>query len=257
MLDGRRHRQVRRGLGVGGEALVGQTDQFDAQWCGVGEGRECRAEAGLGQDRPGRCRGRGRAARRAPCRLVSPAVVSTSASRVSPAALASASAELELVGQCEQPLLGAVVEVAFELAPGVVSGLDDANPRRPQVGELRQRLGAQPFVVDGQPGGSTDLACEIVARFQRPIVDDDRNRLSVALDRGHDLCRSRPRVDLLAAGVDVGLWSWQPVGDVEPVIAERPGERRPGASRARARRRVRRRGGPPTAACATHAARPR
>ena len=58
--------------------------------------------------------------------------------------------ELQLVGQGEQSLLGAVVEVAFELATCVVGRLDDSGPRRSQISELGQRFGAEPFVVDGQ-----------------------------------------------------------------------------------------------------------
>ena len=57
----------------------------------------------------------------------------------------------------DEPLLGAVVEVALEPPPLGVAGLDDARPRRAQLLEPRARLRLQPLVVEREPGGGADL----------------------------------------------------------------------------------------------------
>ena len=42
--------------------------------------------------------------------------------------------DLDVEHERDEPLLGAVVEVALDLAPGVVGGLDDAGARGAQLG---------------------------------------------------------------------------------------------------------------------------
>ena len=51
-------------------------------------------------------------------------------------------------------LLGAVVQVALDPAARVVGGLDDPQPRHPQLLHPRAQLGLQPLVVDRQRGGA-------------------------------------------------------------------------------------------------------
>ena len=89
--------------------------------------------------------------------------------------------EAQVVGQREQPLLGAVVEVALEPAPLGVAGLDDPRARRAQIMELGQHLGLQPFVLEREPDGGADLALELGDRHG---VRDDRDLAAVAHERG-------------------------------------------------------------------------
>ena len=58
----------------------------------------------------------------------------------------------------DEPLLGAVVEVALEPAPLVVAGLDDARARGAQLLEPGAQLGLQPLVLERERGRRADRA---------------------------------------------------------------------------------------------------
>ena len=62
-----------------------------------------------------------------------------------------ARSELQRHPEAEQPLLGAVVEVALEPPPLVVAGLDDPRPRGAKLRELGAQLGLQPLVLEREP----------------------------------------------------------------------------------------------------------
>ena len=90
----------------------------------------------------------------------------------------------------DEPLLGAVVEVALEPAPLGVAGLDDAGARR---GQLVVRVG----VREGQRDELGELGdAGLGARRERPLVrDHDHRAPQVALH--HDRRRDRrPRTEL-------------------------------------------------------------
>ena len=53
----------------------------------------------------------------------------------------------------DELLLGAVVEVALDPPARVVGGLDDPQPRHPQLLHAGAQLGLQALVVDRQRGG--------------------------------------------------------------------------------------------------------
>ena len=63
--------------------------------------------------------------------------------------------ELERQPEREQPLLGAVVEVALEPPSLLVAGADDPFAGGAQLGQLCAQLGLQPFVFEREPGGRT------------------------------------------------------------------------------------------------------
>jgi hypothetical protein len=79
-------------------------------------------------------------------------------------ALGLGAGEPEVVGEGQQALLGAVVQVAFQPAAFAVAGLDDADAGGSQVFELRQDLGLQPFVLQCQPDGGAELGLEVGQR---------------------------------------------------------------------------------------------
>ena len=118
--------------------------ELDRQRRLVGERRERGRRARPRSGSPGRCRGRGRAAPRARRRSRRAA-----ASRSAPSSLhrrpspGLAEREPQVVGQREQPLLRAVVQVALEPAPRGVAGLDDARSRGAQLAQLGERLGPE------------------------------------------------------------------------------------------------------------------
>ena len=111
----------------------------------------------------------------------------------------------------DEPLLGAVVEVALEALPLGVARLDDPRSRRAQLLETCPHLGLQPLVLEREPRGRGHLLDELL------VVEQAAARV-----------RARPRP------VRPGRGSSAP--DPEPV---RPG--RPNASTSRSGRRAGRR----------------
>ena len=54
-------------------------------------------------------------------------------------------------GETDQPLLGAVVQVAFEPATFLVGRFDEPQPRCPKVGQLRGPLRPEPLIDQAEP----------------------------------------------------------------------------------------------------------
>jgi hypothetical protein len=89
--------------------------------------------------------------------------------------------EPEVVGEGQQALLGAIVQVAFQPPSFAVAGLHDADARGTQLVQLGERLGLQPLVLQRQPDGGAELALQV---GQRRGVGDDRDPAAVANQRG-------------------------------------------------------------------------
>ena len=128
----------------------------------------------------GRCRGPARAARR---RVSCTSLRSSSSivSAVDGVASEQPPGQADLDGHGHQVLLGAVVQVAFDLAAGVVRGGHDAGPGGPQLlvalaqlveGRLQGRV--EPHVVQGQPERPGQLGqapvVGVVERERRPLA---------------------------------------------------------------------------------------
>ena len=111
--------------------------------------------------------------------------------------------------EADELLLGAVVQVALDPPAGVVGGLDDPQPRHPQLLDAGAQLGLQALVVDRQRGGRGGGGDELGRGVELGVVDDRGDAHAAALDR-------RPG----AAGARVG-------------------QRRPGGRRRRRRSRAR------------------
>jgi len=132
--------------------------------------------------------------------------------------------EPEVVGEGQQPLLGAVVQVAFQPAAFAVAGLDDADAGGSQLVELRERLGLQPLVLQRKPDSGADLALQV---GQCCDVGDDRD-LAVVTDQRGDRTPG-PGDGLgnrLTVRLHISLGVGQPVGDLEFGIADGLGEGR-------------------------------
>ena len=94
--------------------------------------------------------------------------------------------ETQVVGEGEQPLLRAVVQVALEAPPSGVSCLDDPGARSLQVVELRQHLGLEPLVLDRKPRPGADLPRKLLCGEVATRVTDQRDLPSVTNDRSDD-----------------------------------------------------------------------
>ena len=150
----------------------------------------------------------------------------------------------ELQRDPDEPLLGAVVQVALEPPPLRVAGRDDPLARGLQLDQPRLRLGVQVLVLERDRGRRGDRLDELRVVVERGVVDQRRDALAVALDgRDRPVAAGGGQRDCCSGGVGVGLVLRQPVRDDEPGIAERPRQRRlqvAGAHRARARGTARR-----------------
>ena len=91
----------------------------------------------------------------------------------------------------DEPLLGAVVEVALELAAGGVAGLDDAGARGAQVAQAGAQVGLQALVLERDPGRGGDGADELRLVLERGVVDHRGDRRAAALDERRDAAVGR------------------------------------------------------------------
>jgi hypothetical protein len=97
----------------------------------------------------------------------------------------------------EQPLLGAVVEVALEPTPLGVIGGDDARPRSADLGKLRAKLSLETRVLEREaPRLFADIEC-VRPAARCPAV-------AVRNKPGRWTGRMRPREE--SAGTTVGVW---------------------------------------------------
>ena len=90
----------------------------------------------------------------------------------------------QVQGERDELLLGTVVQVALDPPAGVVGGLDDPQPRDPQLLHPGAQLGLQALVVDRQRGGARRRGDELGRGVELGVVDDRRQPHAAAVDRG-------------------------------------------------------------------------
>ena len=81
----------------------------------------------------------------------------------------------QLQRQRDEPLLGAVVQVALEPAALGVAGRDDALARRLQLGEPRLGLGVQALVLERDRRRGADRLDQLGVVVERRVVDERRH----------------------------------------------------------------------------------
>ena len=166
--------EVRRGLDRLGQPL-GCDGQLDRDRRAPREGGDRGGEAFVGEDRRvDAARERAELLERAAdlgVRLAEE-LVDRGVSSSDPAA-----GELEREPDPEQPLLGAVVEVALEPPPLGVSGLDDAGARGAHLGELGAELRLQPRVLEGQARRGADAPGGARLVEERRVVNEGGDAL--------------------------------------------------------------------------------
>ena len=84
--------------------------------------------------------------------------------------------ELELDLDCHQPLLGAVVEVAFDLPTFCLTGGDDPATGRQQLGRLRLELGLEATALQREQHRLARGLHQLGVGFQCGVMDDVRGR---------------------------------------------------------------------------------
>ena len=131
-------------------------------------------------------------------------------------ALPALAGELQLEHQRDEPLLGAVVEVAAEAPPLGVAGLDDPRARGAQRLEPGAQLGLEAGVLERERGGAGRRAQQFGLLGQLRVVDERRDDPAV-VDHLGGRPPARPRTrrdhDRPAGPVDEALAVLEPVGD--------------------------------------------
>ena len=130
----------------------------------------------------------------------------------------------DVIGQGQEPLLRAIVEIPLEQASFRVAGLDYPRPGRADLAELEQHLRLEPLVFQAEPDGWPELPLELGKR--RGVADHRAPR--VLLDQHGDQAPGRgDRLgDRTALRIHIALDGGEPVGDTQLRITERPRERR-------------------------------
>ena len=142
----------------------------------------------------------------------------------SPSSMLLEQAELER--ERDQPLLGAVVEVALEPLALLLSGLDHAPARAPQLLEPRLQLGLQARVLERDRGGRADRIEQLRLVVQRRVVDQRRHGApsrSISVTRSAGL--GLGQLHRVAVEIGPALELRQPVGERQRRVAQRSGER--------------------------------
>ena len=98
--------------------------------------------------------------------------------------VSSSACGVERERQREQPLLCAVVEVAFHSPTFRVGSRNDAGPRCMHLLELCPDFGLQVFVLDRHASGCADRTEQLTMFDQGRIVDERDETLAVAMDDG-------------------------------------------------------------------------
>ena len=195
----------------------------DLDWDGRPLAEQCerRHEAAVGQQPPGGHPARTRAARGAPRRARFGATRSRSHRRPRHRSVPLRGVLATLSSRLSAPSRSS----SLEAPPLRVPGLDDAAARRLELVGVRLSLGLQSRVRDGDPRCSSHRVDELPVGQQPFVVEQDRNLLSVVLDRRHRPPRaSRRQLDRVAGVVDVRLGIRQAIADDERRIAERASE---------------------------------
>ena len=122
----------------------------------------------------------------------------------------------------DEPLLGAVVEVALEPAALGVARRHDPLARRPQLHDARAQLGLEALALDRDVRGRAHHLQQLRLVRQRRVVDERGDVLAVVVDERHRPPRARlGQRHRRPVGVDVGVEARQPVGEHERRVAER------------------------------------
>ena len=123
----------------------------------------------------------------------------------------------------DEPLLGAVVEVALDSPPLGVGRGDDPGARRAHLGELRAHLGRQTLVLEHEPCRRSNGLHERRLVEQCRIVNERGDLLASSGHQRDRAIRALRELERPARGVDVAAVV-EAIRNVERRVAERAGE---------------------------------
>ena len=125
-----------------------------------------------------------------------------------------------------ESLLRPVVQVALDPAPLAVRRFDQTRARSLQLRQPCSQLRLQARVLERQRGSGAHRLHELLVLSERGVMDQRRDRLSVALDdRGCPLTARPWQLHRRAARIDIASAGRNPVRELERGIAERSAER--------------------------------
>ena len=134
--------------------------------------------------------------------------------------------EAELQRERDEPLLGAVVQVALEPAALEHRDVDEPRARALELLDAGAQLGLEALVLELQRGRRGRRAHEARVVAQRRVVDDRADELAVALDLGDGAPGARlGQLVALAVVGDVVPGRLAPVDELQRAVAERVGQR--------------------------------
>jgi hypothetical protein len=131
----------------------------------------------------------------------------------------------EVERERDQPLLGAVVQVALEPAPLALGGLEDARARAAQLVELGVQLRVQARPLQREAGRRADGVEERGLVVQRGVVQQRRDGRPCAVHDVRPALELGGQLDRLALEVGVRAVLGEPVGDPQRRVAEGPRDR--------------------------------
>ena len=127
--------------------------------------------------------------------------------------------------QRDQPLLGAVMEVALEPAARRVARLDQPGARGRRAPRPRLELRLQAFALERDVGGGGDELEQLRLVGERRVVDQRGDVLPALVDRRRGAARALLRgAGPAARGIDVALEARQPVDQLERRIMQGLGQ---------------------------------
>ena len=153
-------------------------------------------------------------------------LVARALEHVRAAAILAPCRDAERQGKRHEPLLGTVVEIAFDSTPLGVGRRDDAGARRAHLGELRAHLCRQALVLEHEPRRCSNGLHKRRLVQQRRVVHERSNLLT---SHGHE--RDRPlralrKLQRPTCSVHVTA-IFQAIDDVDGRVAEHVGETLP------------------------------
>ena len=122
-------------------------------------------------------------------------------------------------GEGDEPLLGAVVEVAFESASFRDACFDDPCSRVFDLLELRAQFGKESLVLEREAGCARDPFEEGGVLAQRCVVHERSDLAAVTFqERDRSSCDRRDD-DLFSVDIDVFAGVGEPVAELEGWVA--------------------------------------
>ncbi len=122
-------------------------------------------------------------------------------------------------GEGDEPLLGAVVEVAFESPSFCDACFDDPCSRVFGLLELGAQFGKESLVLERESSCARHAVEQCGVLAKRCVVHERSDFAAVTLEEGDRSSCNRRDVDLFSVDVDIFVGVWEPVAELEGRVA--------------------------------------